>query len=133
MYLMQNLTLYDTLSGDGERSIERIIEATSVSPESKKAWSSIENYFKSRYLQDKRIGEIEVVINIQNDEKVFINYGCEDNEEVETSMSIADAMDCIKLAAINGLNAAVNFPEINLAEQKDPETLICSIGLLFSL
>ena len=126
---MKNLTLSDFLSGEGVTSFERIIEATTVSFEAQNVWESIENYFMDQYLSS----EVEVTINIQNNEKVFINFGCRSNTEKETNMSMADALDIIKLASINGLNTSVFFPSISLREWEEPETLICSITLLFSI
>ena len=130
---MKNLTLSDILSGEGVTSFERIIEATTVSFEAQNVWVSIENYFMDQYLSTDKIGEVEVTINIQNNEKVFINFGCRSNTEKETNMSMADALDIIKLASINGLNTSVFFPSISLREREEPETLICSITLLFSI
>ncbi len=130
---MKNLTLSDILSGEGVTSFERIIEATTVSFEAQNVWESIENYFMDQYLSTDKIGEVEVTINIQNNEKVFINFGCRSNTEKETNMSMADALDIIKLASINGLNTSVFFPSISLREREEPETLICSITLLFSI
>lgn len=130
---MKNLTLSDILSGEGVTSFERIIEATTVSFEAQNVWESIENYFMDQYLSTDKIGEVEVTINIQNTEKVFINFGCRSNTEKETNMSMADALDIIKLASINGLNTSVFFPSISLREREEPETLICSITLLFSI
>lgn len=130
---MKNLTLSDFLSGEGVTSFERIIEATTVSFEAQNVWESIENYFMDQYLSTDKIGEVEVAINIQNNEKVFINFGCRSNTEKETNMSMADALDIIKLASINGLNTSVFFPSISLREWEEPETLICSITLLFSI
>ena len=130
---MKNLTLSDILSGEGVTSFERIIEATTVSFEAQNVWGSIENYFMDQYLSTDKIGEVEVTINIQNNEKVFINFGCRSNTEKETNMSMADALDIIKLASINGLNTSVFFPSISLREREEPETLICSITLLFSI
>ncbi len=130
---MKNLTLSDILSGEGVTSFERIIEATTVSFEAQNVWESIENYFMDQYLSTDKIGEVEVTINIQNNEKVFINFGCRSNTEKETNMSMTDALDIIKLASINGLNTSVFFPSISLREREEPETLICSITLLFSI
>lgn len=130
---MKNLTLSDILSGEGVTSFERIIEATTISFEAQNVWESIENYFMDQYLSTDKIGEVEVTINIQNNEKVFINFGCRSNTEKETNMSMADALDIIKLASINGLNTSVFFPSISLREREEPETLICSITLLFSI
>ena len=130
---MKNLTLSDILSGEGVTSFERIIEATTVSFEAQNVWESIENYFMDQYLSTDKIGEVEVTINIQNNEKVFINFGCRSNTEKETNMSMADALDIIKLSSINGLNTSVFFPSISLREREEPETLICSITLLFSI
>lgn len=130
---MKNLTLSDILSGEGVTSFERIIEATTVSSEAQNVWVSIKNYFMDQYLSTDKIGEVEVTINIQNNEKVFINFGCRSNTEKETNMSMADALDIIKLASINGLNTSVFFPTISLREREEPETLICSITLLFSI
>lgn len=130
---MKNLTLSDFLSGEGVTSFERIIEATTVSFEAQNVWESIENYFMDQYLSTDKIGEVEVTINIQNNEKVFINFGCRSNTEKETNMSMADALDIIKLASINGLNTSVFFPSISLREWEEAETLICSITLLFSI
>ena len=130
---MKNLTLSDILSGEGVTSFERIIQATTVSFEAQNVWESIENYFMDQYLSTDKIGEVEVTINIQNNEKVFINFGCRSNTEKETNMSMADALDIIKLASINGLNTSVFFPSISLREREEPETLICSITLLFSI
>lgn len=126
--MSNNIPLSDLLSGEGTTAFERIIESTSVSIEAQNAWTSIEDYIKSQYLSNDE--EIEIVISIQNDGKVFINYGCKSNEETPTNMSIADALDIIKLATINGLKTAVHFPLIPLREQSVDDSLICSIGIL---
>ena len=130
---MKNSTLSEILFGGDITFLDRIIDSAALSPESQNTWDSIEDYFKNQRLSNNDVGEIEVAINIQIDEKVFINYGCKNNNEQPTKLSIAEALDIIKLAAINGLNISVHFPTISFEEQKIPQTLACSIGLLFSI
>ncbi len=130
---MKNSTLSEILFGGDITFLDRIIDSAALSPESQNAWDSIEDYFKNQRLSNNDVGEIEVAINIQIDGKVFINYGCKNNNEQPTKLSIAEALDIIKLAAINGLNTSVFFPSISLREMEEPKTLICSITLLFSI
>lgn len=117
---------------DEETAFALITKSALVSPETRNAWLSIEDYFKAQFLSNDKIGKTEVVINIQNDGQVFINYGCKSNKEVLTNMSISDALDIIKLSSINGLNTDIYFPPIDLKERNDPKTLIFSLEISFT-
>ena len=126
--------LAKTLSEETEETaFALIMKSALVSPETRNVWLSIEDYFKAQFLSNDKIGKTEVVIIIQNDGQVFINYGCnEGDKEVPTNLSISDALDIIKLSSINGLNTDIYFPTLNLKERNDPKALIFSLEISFT-